>query len=69
MTGQILSFFRPEFCVTMKMTCHFFSRQQQGVSAALTLKALEQHKRMPRFFTDDNLITTLCSVSNFTELS
>ena len=55
----------PEFSVIIEITDHFFLKQLEGFVIG-TLKALKivgtTFKRMPHFLTDDNLITTLCSV-------
>ena len=65
MTSQIVTFVCPEFSVIIEMIWHFFPFSN-WISVSLeirdTLKALGQHLTMPHFFTDDNLITTLCSV-------
>ena len=66
LTGQILLFVCPEFSVIIEMTDHFFSCTTGKEFVRTTLKALEivrtAFKRMSHFFTDDNLITTLCLV-------
>ena len=66
MARQILSFFRPEFSVITDLTGHFFSWTTGKEFVRDTLKPLEIiwtiFKQMRRFFTDNNLITTLCSV-------
>ena len=65
-TSQILPLVRPEFSLIIEMTGHFFSSTTGKEFVRDTLKMLEKvqtiFKRMPRFFTDDNLITTLGSV-------
>ena len=65
MTGQILHFVHPKFSVILQMAGHFFlEKLEEFVRDAL--KALEivrtTFKRMSHLSTDDNLITTLCSV-------
>ena len=65
MTGQILHFVRPKFSVIIQMTGHFFFEKLEEFVRD-TFKALETvrttFKRMCHLSTDDNLITTLCSV-------
>ena len=67
MTGQILPFVRSDLSVITEMTGHFFLEQLVRDFVRDTLKALEIvqtafNKRLLHFLTDDNLITTLCSV-------
>ena len=65
MTGQILHFVHSKFSVIVQMTGHFFLEKLEEFVRD-TLKALEivrtTFKRMSHLSTDDNLITTLCSV-------
>ena len=65
-TGQILPLVCPEFFVINAITVLFFSEANGKEFARNTFKTLEivraAFERMPYFFTDDNLITTLCSV-------
>ena len=65
MTSQILHFVHPKFSAIIQMTGHFFlEKLEEFVRDAL--KALEivqtTFKQMSHLLTDDNLITTLCSV-------
>ena len=66
MTREILCFIRPEFSVITDLTGHLFSWTTGKEFVRDTLKPLEIiwtiFKQMRRFFTDNNLITTLCSV-------
>ena len=66
MTREILCFIRPEFSVITDLTGHLFSWTTGKEFVRDTLKPLEITrtilKRMAHFFTDDNLILTLCSV-------
>ena len=63
-----------KFSVITQMTGHFFLEQLEKDFLRDTLKAFEiveaTFKRIPSFLTDDNLITTLCSVIfNYTDRS
>ena len=62
MTGQILPFYDPEFSVLIEMTGHFFLFSNWNVCQRYLQSIRTNFKRMPRFFTGDNLITILCSV-------
>ena len=65
MTSQILHFVCPNFSIIVQMSGHFFL-EKLGEFVRDTLKALEivqtTFKRMSHLSTDDNLMTTLCSV-------
>ena len=62
MIGQILCFYRPECCY-YRNDPSFFSPQPLGITVCQRHleNVITTFKRMPRFFTDDNLITTFCS--------
>ena len=56
----------PENSVITEMTSHFFLEQLEKTSLEIPWKLVEivqiTFKQMHNFLTDDNLITTLCSV-------
>ena len=58
MTGHILLFVHPEFSVIIEMIGYFFFR----TTGKELLEYLERFKQLPRFFTDENLITNLRSI-------
>ena len=62
MTGQILPFYHPEFSDIIEMTGHFFLFSNWNVCYRYLESITTTFKRIPRFFTGDNLITILCSV-------
>ena len=61
MTGQILPFYHAEFSLIIDITSHLFLFSNWCVCQRY-LENRTTFKRIPRFFTGDNLITTLCSV-------
>ena len=62
MTGQILLFYCPEFSVIVEMNGHFFSLQQLECLLEIPQSIRTTFKRIPHFFTGDNVISISCSV-------
>ena len=66
MSSYILPFFHPKFSAFIELTCHLSFQETVKKFVRYTLKELEiiksTFKPMSHFFTDDNLIITLCLV-------
>ena len=66
MRSYILPFFHPELSAVIELTSHFSFQETVKEFVRYTLKGLEiiksTFKWMSHFFTDDNLIITLCLV-------
>ena len=62
MTGQILPFYCAEFSLFIETTSHLFLFNNQCVCQRYLENIRTTFQQIPRFFTGDNLITTLCSV-------
>ena len=62
MTGQILPFYCAEFSLFIETTSHLFLFNNQCICQRYLENIRTTFQQIPRFFTGDNLITTLCSV-------